>query len=67
MGYGVGGGRISVGKLHQAGLMKKQHFKNGLAILGVDIVPGILGGGVGGYRLICMWGLEGVLGVYGVE
>ena len=48
LGYGVGGGRISVGKLHQAGLMKKQHFKNGLSILGVDIVPGFLGGGGGG-------------------
>jgi hypothetical protein len=61
LGYGVGGGRISVGKLHQAGIRKSEHFKNGLSILGVDIVPGFLGGGVGGYRLFVCWLISGVL------
>ena len=40
LGYGVGGGRISVRKVHAWGILEKAHFKIGMAILGVDIVPG---------------------------
>ena len=51
LGYGVGGGRISVRKSLASGIRKRAHFKNGLSILGVDIVPVFLtppGGGSGG-------------------
>ena len=54
LGYGVGGGRISVRKSLASGIRKRAHFKNGYAILGVDIVPVFLtppGGGSGGGKM----------------
>ena len=50
LGYGVGGGRISVRKSLAWGILEKALFKIGMAILGVDIVPGRFWG-VGGVFL----------------
>ena len=54
LGYGVGGGRISVRKVHAWGILEKAHFKIGKSILGVDIVPGRFWG-VGGVFLGSRW------------
>ena len=68
LGYGVGGGRISVRKSLASGIRKRAHFKNGMPILGVDIVPVFLTlreGGPGGVKWGDFWsknmGIEGVL------
>jgi hypothetical protein len=69
LGYGVGGGRISVRKSLASGIRKRAHFKNGYAILGVDIVPvflTLLEGGMASIKVDQKWsknmGIEGVLG-----
>jgi hypothetical protein len=70
LGYGVGGGRISVRKSLASGIRKRAHFKNGYAILGVDIVPVFLtppgggsGGGKNGRFLVKKHGYRGGFGV----
>ena len=57
LGYGVGGGRISVRKSLAWGILEKALFKIGMAILGVDIVPGRFWG-VGGVFLVIKMGYD---------